>query len=76
MVKHIILYWTSSNHVCKIHHSDLTNVERIFRYLKGTFTYAISYGELDNNLELVGFLYVNWVGDLESKNSTYGYYVL
>jgi len=54
----------------------LTSVERIFRYLKGTFTYGISYGELDNNFKLVGVFDVNWVGDLESKNSTYGYYFL
>jgi hypothetical protein len=56
--------------------SDLTNVERIFRYLKRTFTYGVSYSEFDNNLELVGLSDVNWVGDLESKNSTYGYYFL
>jgi len=62
--------------VYKIHHSDLTSVERIFKYLKGTFTYGISYGELDNNFELVGVFDVNWVGDLDSKNSTYGYYFL
>jgi len=37
---------------------------------------GFSYSEFDNNLELVGLSDVNWVGDLESKNSTYGYYFL
>src|SRR5579871_4621145 len=46
-------------------------VKRIFRYLKGTADFGITYG--NNKIKLEGYNDVDWGGNLENQRSTTGY---
>ncbi len=62
-----------SRHVSNPHHSDWTDVKKIFKYLRGTSTHGIFNGGPNNSLELIGLYNANWARNLESKKSTFGY---
>ena len=47
-------------------------VKRIFRYLRGTTYYGLLYKKSIMN-NLVGFLDIDWGGDVEDCKSTSGY---
>jgi hypothetical protein len=53
-----------------------TVVKRVFRYLHGTTEYAICYQgkpETDREVNVHGFVDVDWAGDLDRRRSTNGY---
>ena len=47
-------------------------VKRIFRYLKGTINYELTYIK-QNDIKLEGFADADWAGDIDSRRSTSGY---
>ena len=49
-----------------------TAVKRIFRYLKGTTSYGISFTK-GKDLKLLGYADADYAGDLDSRKSTSGY---
>ena len=53
-----------------------TIVKRVFRYLCGTSDYGFFYHGrpiLEKKLDIQGFVYVYWFGDLDQRISTSGY---
>jgi hypothetical protein len=53
-----------------------TDVKRVFRYLCGTKYYSICYqGKpgYGSELNVYGFFYADWAGDLDQRRSTSGY---
>ena len=46
--------------------------KRILQYVQGTRTYDIHYA-VDSELELVGYIDSDWVGDSIDQKSTFGY---
>jgi hypothetical protein len=53
-----------------------TTVKRVFRYLCGTKDYVICYQGKpggDSELNVHGFVDVDWAGDLDRRRSTSGY---
>jgi hypothetical protein len=52
--------------------SHLQGVKRILRYIKGTLTEGIFYGN-NNDVKLVGYTDSDWAGDIETRKSTSGY---
>ena len=48
-------------------------IQRIFRYLKGTLDYRLTFDANDTNLKLHGYADANWAGDNETRRSTPGY---
>ena len=56
-----------SNHVPK----HWTMVKHIFKFLRRTRDYMLTYG--GSNLILVGYTYSNFVLDMDSRKSTFGY---
>ena len=52
-----------------------TTVKWVFRYLCGTSDYGLCYQRrlgLERVLEICGFFYADWVGDLDQRRSTSG----
>jgi hypothetical protein len=45
----------------------------IFRYLKGTTNYGITFVRQNSDLSIVGFVDVDHEGNLDDKRSTIGY---
>eukprot|EP00253_Pinus_taeda_P023609 PITA_23609 len=53
-----------------------TVVKRVFRYLRGTSDYGLCYQGrlgLDRVLDIHGFVYADWAGDLDQRRSTSWY---
>jgi len=50
-------------------------VKRVLRYLKGTKSYQLKFGDYKSE-KLVGYCDANWAGDLDSRRSTSGYVFL
>jgi hypothetical protein len=48
-------------------------VKWIFRYLKGTTDYGITFVRQKSNLSVVGYVDADYAGDLDDKRSTTGY---
>jgi hypothetical protein len=48
-------------------------VKWIFRYLKGTTDYGITFVRQKSNLSVVGYVDADYVGDLDDRTSTIGY---
>lgn len=46
-------------------------VKRIFRYLRGTMKYKLTYGGTEN--ELTGYCDADWASDMDQRKSTTGY---
>lgn len=46
-------------------------VKRIFRYLKGTMRYNLTYGATENGL--TGYCDADWASDMDQRKSTTGY---
>ena len=42
-------------------------VKRIFRYLKGTLDYCLTFDGNDASLKLQGYSDANWAGDVDSR---------
>lgn len=52
--------------------SHLQGAKRILRYIKGTLTEGIFYGN-NSDVKLVGYTDSDWAGDTETRKSTSGY---
>ena len=50
-------------------------IKKVFRYIKGTLRYGISY-EKDGNTELTAYTDNDYAGDLEDRKNTSGYSLL
>jgi hypothetical protein len=51
-------------------------IKRVFRYVHGTTKYASYYKgklEIDREVNIHGFVDVDWVGDVDQRRSTSGY---
>jgi hypothetical protein len=48
-------------------------VKWIFRYLKGTTDYGINFVRQKSDLSVVGYVDVDYAGDLDDRRSTIGY---
>ena len=48
-------------------------VKRIFRYLKGTLDYCLTFDANDASLKLQGYSDSNWACDVDTRRSTSGY---
>jgi hypothetical protein len=48
-------------------------VKWIFRYLRGTTDYGITFVRQKSDLSVVGYVDANYVGDLDDRRSTMGY---
>ncbi|XP_073112231.1 secreted RxLR effector protein 161-like [Elaeis guineensis] len=46
--------------------------KRILRYIRGTITDGLFYSH-HSNLELVGYSNSDWAGDMDDRNSTFGF---
>lgn len=51
------------------HVSHLQGVKRILHYIKSTLTDGIFYAD-NNDVELVGYIDSDWVGDIETRKNT------
>jgi hypothetical protein len=51
--------------------SHVLIVKRIFRYLKGTYGFGLWYPK-GNDLSLIAYTYVDWVGCIDERRSTGG----
>ena len=54
------------------HEIHWSESKRILQYVQGTRSYGIHYA-VDSELDLVGFIDSNWVGDSIDRKSTLGY---
>ena len=61
-----------SRYMDEPHVSHLQGAKRILRYIKGTLTDGIFYGN-NNDVKLVGYMDSDWAGDTEIRKSTSGY---
>ena len=61
-----------SRYMQKPHDIHWKLAKRILQYIHGTRTYDIHYAA-DSELELVGYIDSDWVGDSIDWKSTYGY---
>jgi hypothetical protein len=48
-------------------------VKQILKYSRGTFEYGVHF-TIEIRNEIINFTYVDWVGDVESWWSTFGYF--
>jgi len=63
-------------YMSKLGKEHWTTVKRVFRFLCGTTSDGLCYEGrlgLDRVLDIHGFVYADWVGDLDHRRSTSGY---
>ena len=61
-----------SRYMDEPHVSHLQGAKRILRYIKGTLTDGIFYGN-NNDVKLVGYTNSDWERDIEKRKSMSGY---
>jgi hypothetical protein len=65
-----------SRYMSKLGKEHWTTIKRVFRYLHGTSSYGLCYQGrlgLDKVLDIHGFVYAYWAGDLDRRISTSEY---
>jgi hypothetical protein len=65
-----------SRYMSKPRKEHWTTVKRVFKYLRDTANYGLCYQGrpgLDRVLEIHGFVYLEWAGDLDRRRSTSGH---
>jgi hypothetical protein len=65
-----------SRYMSKLGKENWTTIKRVFRYLRGIFSYGLCYegrSGLDRVVDIHGFVDTNWDGDMACKRSTSGY---